>query len=110
MPLMHYQKFSMSEVKERNYTSHVIRSTSTIRSGMVFSAMWLEFEDMIHWSDEKRFLLHVSDGRMRVWRQKNTVYTPGIPSQPPLTVEAQKGYGGVSLMIASWTWAPYEET
>jgi hypothetical protein len=25
---------------------------------------------MLHWSDENRFLLHVTDGRMRVWRQK----------------------------------------
>jgi hypothetical protein len=30
----------------------------------------------IHWSDESRFLLHVTDGRMRVCRHKNTAYTP----------------------------------
>ena len=30
---------------------------------------------MIHWSDENRFLLHVTDGRMRVWRQKQMVYS-----------------------------------
>ena len=30
----------------------------------------------IHWSDESRFLLHVTDGRMRVWRHKNTAYSP----------------------------------
>jgi hypothetical protein len=30
----------------------------------------------IHWSDESRFLLHVTDGRMRVWRHKDTAYTP----------------------------------
>ena len=29
----------------------------------------------IHWSDESRFMLHVTDRRMRVWRQKNTAYT-----------------------------------
>ena len=28
----------------------------------------------VHWSDECRFLLHVTDGRVRVWRQPNTVY------------------------------------
>ena len=30
---------------------------------------------MIHWSEESRFLLHVTDGRMRVQRQKNTTCT-----------------------------------
>jgi hypothetical protein len=28
----------------------------------------------VHWSDESRFLLHVTDGRARVWRQPNTAY------------------------------------
>ena len=43
-----------------------------------------------HWSDESRFLHHVSDGQMRVWRHKNTVYTPqGTSSQLSLTLEAQ---------------------
>jgi hypothetical protein len=28
----------------------------------------------VHWSDESRFLLHVRDGRVRVWRQPNTAY------------------------------------
>jgi hypothetical protein len=43
----------------------------------------------IHWSDESRFLLHVTDVRMRVWRHKNTVYTPRNIRQLSLTVEAQ---------------------
>ena len=30
----------------------------------------------IHWSDESRFLLHVTDSWMRVWRHKHTAYTP----------------------------------
>jgi hypothetical protein len=46
----------------------------------------------IHWSDESRFLLHVTDGRMRVWRHKNTAYTtrdiqPTVP------------YSGCSVMV-----------
>jgi transposase len=46
----------------------------------------------IHWSDESRFLLHVTDGRMRVWRHKNTAYSrrniqPTVP------------YGGCSVMV-----------
>ena len=28
----------------------------------------------VHWSDESRFLLHVVDGRTRVWRRSNTAY------------------------------------
>jgi hypothetical protein len=30
----------------------------------------------IHWSDEIRFLLHVTVGRIRVWWQNNTPHTP----------------------------------
>jgi hypothetical protein len=30
----------------------------------------------IHSSDESRFLLHLIDGRMKVWRHKHTAYTP----------------------------------
>jgi hypothetical protein len=29
----------------------------------------------IYWSDESWFVLHVTDGRMRIWRQKNMAYT-----------------------------------
>jgi hypothetical protein len=46
----------------------------------------------IHWSDESRFLLHVTDSRMRVWRHKNTAYAPrNIQSTVP--------YGGGSVMV-----------
>ena len=31
----------------------------------------------VQWSDESRFLLHVTDGRLRVWRQPNTAYAEG---------------------------------
>ena len=56
----------------------------------------------IHWSDESRFLLHVSDGRMRVWRHKNTAYTlkkiqPTVPYGGGSII-----VWGVSLMTASW--------
>jgi IS30 family transposase len=33
----------------------------------------------IHWSDESWFLFHVTDGWIRVWRHKNTAYTPTVP-------------------------------
>ena len=32
--------------------------------------------EKIHWSDESRFLLHMTDGRVRVWRQRGTAYDP----------------------------------
>ena len=46
----------------------------------------------IHWSDESRLRLHVTDGRIRVWRHKNTAYTsrniqPAVP------------YGGGAVMV-----------
>lgn len=46
----------------------------------------------IHWSDESRFLLHVTDGRTRVWRHQNTAYTPRniVPTVP---------FGGGSVMV-----------
>jgi hypothetical protein len=28
----------------------------------------------VHWSDESRFLLRPTDGRARVWRQRNTSF------------------------------------
>jgi hypothetical protein len=46
----------------------------------------------IHWSDESRFLLHVTDGRMMVWRHKNTAYTPS-------SIQATVPYGGSSIMV-----------
>ena len=58
--------------------SNLGRQTSTITFGMVVSTTWLEFKDMVQdpWSEDSRFLLHVTDGRMRVWRHKNTAYIP----------------------------------
>jgi hypothetical protein len=46
----------------------------------------------IHWSDESRFLLHVTDGRMRVWRHTHTAYTPR-------NIQPTVPYGGGSVMV-----------
>ena len=44
----------------------------------------------IHWSDESRFLLHMTDCRVRVWRQRNTAYSHRhIQGKLFLSVEAQ---------------------
>jgi transposase len=39
-----------------------------------------------------RFLLHVTDGQMRVWRHKNTAYTPR-------NIQPTVPYGGGSVMV-----------
>ena len=46
----------------------------------------------IHWSDESRFLLHVTDGRMRVWRHKNAAFTPR-------NIQPTVPYSGGSVMV-----------
>ena len=46
----------------------------------------------IHWSDENRFLLHVTDCRMWVWRHKNTAYTSR-------NIQPTVPYGGGSVMV-----------
>jgi hypothetical protein len=46
----------------------------------------------IHWSDEDRFLRHVTDGRIRVWRHKNTAYIPR-------NIQPTVPYGGGSVMV-----------
>jgi hypothetical protein len=38
----------------------------------------------IHWSDESRFLLHVTNGWMRVWTQKYSLYPKEHPASCPL--------------------------
>jgi hypothetical protein len=37
-------------------------------------SMWPSVVVHAHWSDESRFLLRPTDGRARVWRQRNTSF------------------------------------
>ena len=46
----------------------------------------------IHSSDESRFLLHVTDCRMKVWRHKNTHYIPR-------NIQPTVPYGGGSVKV-----------
>jgi hypothetical protein len=46
----------------------------------------------IHWSDKSRFLIHVTDGRVRVWRHKATAYAP-------TNIQPTVPYGGGSVMV-----------
>jgi transposase len=53
----------------------------------------------VHWSDESRFLLHVTDGIVRVWRQPNTAYAErNIVETVP--------FGGGSVMV--WGCVSYD--
>ena len=56
----------------------------------------------IQWSDESRFLLHVTNDRMRVWRHKNTAYSPRNIQPTVPYGEGSVMVWGVSLMTASW--------
>jgi transposase len=48
----------------------------------------------IHWPDESRFLLHVTDGRMRVWR--HSLYPKEHPGNCPLRWRLSNGLGCIS--------------
>ena len=56
----------------------------------------------IHWWDESRFFLHVTHGRMRVWRHKNIAYTTRNIQPTVLYGGGSVMVWGVSLMTASW--------
>ncbi|KAI5609647.1 hypothetical protein C0J50_5858, partial [Silurus asotus] len=52
----------------------------------------------VAWSDESRFLLHHSDGRVRIWRQQHESMDPSCLLSP-----VQAGGGGVMVWgIFSW--------
>lgn len=46
----------------------------------------------VHFSDESRFLLHMVDGRTRVWRQRNT-------AMAPRNIQETVAFGGGSVMV-----------
>ncbi len=46
----------------------------------------------VHWSDESRFLLSMTDGRARVWRQTNTAYVQR-------NILEQISFGSGSIMV-----------
>jgi hypothetical protein len=65
----------------------------------------------IHWSDESRFLRHVTDGRTRVWRHKNTAYTPKEhPANCPLRWRLSNGLGCISHDCKLDLVTPYKAT
>lgn len=46
----------------------------------------------IHWSDESRFLLHVTDGRAKVWRSRGAAYDQR-------NIQEEVPFGGGSVMV-----------
>ena len=50
----------------------------------------------VHWSDESRFLLRPSDGRARVWRQRNTSFQDNH-------ILGTTAFGVVFPLTVSWT-------
>lgn len=53
----------------------------------------------VHWSDDSRFMLHVTDGRARVWRERRTAYLQG-------NIQPTVAFGGGSAMI--WGCVSYD--
>ena len=68
------------------------RRCRSTNSGRLMTLLDLRTWRKIHWSDESRFLLHVTERRMRVWRHKNTAYTPK-------NIQPTVPYGGGSVMV-----------
>ncbi len=54
----------------------------------------------VAWSDESRFLLRYSDGRVRIWRKEHERMDPSY-----LVSTVQAGGGGV-MMWGIFSWAP----
>ena len=105
-----YRRLSTRTVRNRLKSRRVTkRPLSADRHRRTCLAWWLARHGWnlriwrkIHRSDESRFLLQVTDGRIRVRRHKNTAYTPR-------SIQPTVPYGGgsvmvwgVSLMTASW--------
>jgi transposase len=102
--LVRRMPFATSPVLKQQWLPNRRLSTRTVRNRLKSAGLksrrvikrprdWnLRIWRKIHWSDESRFLLHVTDGRMRVWRHKNTAYTP-------MNIQPTVPYGGGSVMV-----------
>ena len=74
----------------RKTCKEIVTKTST----QSFRLQWWNLGSWgkVHWSDESRFLLHVTDGRLRLWRQPNTAYAEG-------NIFETAPFGGGSVMV-----------
>ena len=87
-------RLKSAELKSRRVIERPVLADRHQRSRLARRSWNLRTWRKIHWSDESRFLLHVTDGRMRVWRHKNTAYTPREdPANYPLRMRLSNGLG-----------------
>ena len=89
-------------------SSSVQRCLITIKGdvGVVYNSTASELSDLEKSPLVRReqFLLLVTDGRMRVWRHKNTASCPGTSDLLFLVVEDRLWSGDASRMIANCLW------
>jgi transposase len=120
-PLVRRNPFANSTVLKRQWLPHRLLSARTVRNRLkyvgyrsrrhikrclltqvhkVFRLQWCQTRRQwnlaswrkVHWSDERRFLLHVTNGRVRVWRQPNTAYAER-------NIVETVTFGGGSVMV-----------
>jgi len=107
-----FNRVSISTIRRRlNFTG--LRARRPIRRPLVTNqhrharlawcqarARWnLRTWRRIHWSDESRFLLHHTDGRARVWRERGTAYDQR-------NIQCDVPFGGGSVMV--WGCCSYD--
>jgi hypothetical protein len=98
MPLTHYSKFSMFTLRicdRRLLNSQCCLSTGLVANGIRLTKRFNALSSrsvVTRGLSESQFLLHVTDGRVRVWRHKNTAYTPR-------NIQQSVPYGGGSVMV-----------
>ena len=110
--LVRRMPFATSPVLKQHWLPNRRLSTRTVRNGLKSAGLmsrkvikrsrlawclarrgWnLRTWRKIHWSNESQFLLHVTEGRMGVWRSENTAYSPR-------NIQPIVPYDGGSVMV-----------
>ena len=96
---------STSQQNEQCYLKNVIRIFMCLNGNkciFIFQARLAWAQQMqrhniaywrrVHWSDEYRFVLYKSDGRVRVWRRRGERFHPDC-------IQLRVAFGGGSMMV-----------
>ena len=96
---------STSQQNEQCYLKNVIRIFMCLNGNkciFIFQARLAWAQQMqrhniaywrrVHWSDECRFVLYKSDGRVRVWRRRGERFHPDC-------IQLRVAFGGGSMMV-----------